>query len=182
MNDTKRAIEWMESMKKYLDDIYIPDTDKEMSDYVLSVLYEKQHNDELRQRLHAIYGDEVSIEQIVEGFISHIEEPGKPLRNAKILTYEDAEKWERWKQTEKQGRLVELPCAIGDPAYWISDEDENGNKALTVKRFNNPVMAIAIGQDGFYIRTDDELFDKVGGQYAYLTREDAQAALEKMLK
>ena len=30
---------------------------------------------------------------------------------------------QRYKDLEEQGRLIELPCAVGDTVYWISESD-----------------------------------------------------------
>lgn len=38
---------------------------------------------------------------------------------ARILTNAEAEKWDKWKDLEKQGRLIELPCAVGDTVWEL---------------------------------------------------------------
>lgn len=45
----------------------------------------------------------------------------------KLADYEDL---------EEQGRLLALPCKIGDRLYWIDDEDDDGNKGLCIKQYN----------------------------------------------
>lgn len=33
---------------------------------------------------------------------------------SRLLTDEDVDKWEEYKQLEEQGRLIKLPCKVGD--------------------------------------------------------------------
>lgn len=35
----------------------------------------------------------------------------------------------------EQGRLLKLPCSIGDKLYWIDTEDDEGNVCLCIKRY-----------------------------------------------
>lgn len=80
----------------------------------------------------------------------------------------------------EQGKLLKLPCKLGDATFWISDEDEDGNKTLTVRE-GNPIIGIAVQKDGLYILVDgDDEYQKVGGRWAFLTKEAAEAALKEM--
>lgn len=98
----------------------------------------------------------------------------------KLADYEDL---------EEQGRLLALPCKIGDRMYWIDDEDDDGNKGLCIKQYNEDekVQAIGIDKDGdiFVMLGIDEFFttpDTIGSQYALLTLEDANKMLAEMKK
>lgn len=98
----------------------------------------------------------------------------------KLADYEDL---------EEQGRLLALPCKIGDRLYWIDDEDDDGNKGLCIKQYNEDekVQAIGIDKDGdiFVMLGIDEFFtapDTIGSQYALLTLEDANKMLSEMKK
>ena len=181
---TRDAIKYFESFLESTrkDGIGIPS--EEPFRIAIEAMKEKLHNDELRKRLYAICGDEVSIEQIVEGFISHIEEPDKPLENAMILTYEDADQWKKWKQAEKQGRLMELPCAVGDTVYtnfsmqgWYFRKDK--------KPYSAKVAFIGInGGDGI-INVDFgdgrmmQFMISDIGKRVFLTREAAQTVADR---
>lgn len=91
----------------------------------------------------------------------------------KLAEYEDA---------EEQGLLVRLPCKLGDVPYWISDEDDDGNKVLTIKK-GKPITGISVRKDGVYVSTNDfELgaLCKIGSRWALLTREDAERKLREM--
>lgn len=83
-----------------------------------------------------------------------------------------------YEELEEQGKLQKLPCKLGVTAFWISDEDGDGNKIPTIRE-SNPIIGIAIHEDGLYILTDkDDEYQKVGTRWAFLTREEAEAALE----
>ncbi len=98
----------------------------------------------------------------------------------KLADYEDL---------EEQGRLLALPCKIGDRLYWIDDEDDDGNKGLCIKQYNEDekVQAIGIDKDGdiFVMLGIDEFTTvpaTIGSQYALFTLEDANKMLAEMKK
>lgn len=98
----------------------------------------------------------------------------------KLADYEDL---------EEQGRLLALPCKIGDRLYWIDDEDDDGNKGLCIKQYNEDekVQSIGIDKDGdiFVMIGIDEFTTvpaTIGSQYALLTLEDANKMLAEMKK
>lgn len=98
----------------------------------------------------------------------------------KLADYEDL---------EEHGRLLVLPCKIGDRLYWISDEDDDGNEELCIKQYNEDekVQAIGIDKDGdiFVMLGIDEFTTvpaTIGSQYALLTLEDAKKMLAEMKK
>lgn len=102
-------------------------------------------------------------------------------------TYRDQLK--EYQQLEEQGRLLTLPCKIGDSLYWIDDEDDDGNKGLCIKQYNEDekVQAIGIDKDGdiFAMIGIDEFTTvpaTIGSQYALLTLEDANKMLAEMKK
>lgn len=92
----------------------------------------------------------------------------------RLAEYEDA---------EEQGLLIRLPCKLGDITYWIADEDRDGNKGLFIAE-DNPITAISIRQDGIYICTDKDFYsyDKIGSEYALLSREEAEQKLKEIEK
>ena len=71
--------------------------------------------------------------------------------------------------------IVELPCRAGDDLYWISDENE-------VKCQRNAIVGIVVKDSGFEVLDTDGNIDKIGTRYAYLTREEAERALEESEK
>lgn len=96
----------------------------------------------------------------------------------KLADYEDL---------EEQGRLLVLPCKIGDRLYWIDEEDDDGNKGLFIKKYpkEEPVTAIAINENGKYcvwIGYDNNPLEEIGTQFTLLTLKDAKKMLAEMKK
>ncbi len=86
----------------------------------------------------------------------------------------------KYEDLEEQGKLLKMPCKMGDITYWISDEDEDGNKIPTAME-NAPVIGIAVQEDGFYILCDgDNEYQKVGGRLCFLTKGEAESALKEL--
>lgn len=85
-----------------------------------------------------------------------------------------------YENLEQQGKLLKLPCKLGDITYWIADEDDSGNKVLTIKE-NRTITGIAVKADGLYVLTEgDEDYQKVGTKWMLLTKSDAESYLQKM--
>lgn len=74
-----------------------------------------------------------------------------------------------------KSHIAELPCRAGDDLYWISDENE-------VKCQRNAIVGIVVKDSGFEVLDTDGNIDKIGTRYAYLTREEAERALEEREK
>ncbi len=78
--------------------------------------------EDLEERLHKIFGEEstFSLADVIDTLEMKLSEPDKkhPV-NARILTYEEANKWQEYKDLEEQGLLVRLP-ANNKEIYIIS--------------------------------------------------------------
>ena len=86
--------------------------------------------------------------------------------------FEALEKFNRYKKLEKQGRLLKLPCAVGDTVYIVK-----GGEVL-----RNYVVQIHIAQveaQTFFSCYDDCFGIEQIGKTVFLTREEAEAALKK---
>ena len=83
-----------------------------------------------------------------------------------ILKNAEADKWKEYKQLEEQGRLLKLPCKVGDIIYqiWYVD-DKPGIKEIKIATLNNLVALIEYGYFGKTI---------------FLTREEAEQKLKEM--
>ena len=93
-----------------------------------------------------------------------------------LKAYEDIGTVEdfKWLVTaQSEGRLVELPCNVGDNIYWINDEEN------CVSVHKNGIRGILVRKDGFAIEDTDGCIDVAGTKYCYLTREEAAEALAK---
>ena len=73
--------------------------------------------------------------------------------------------------------IAELPCRVGDDLYWISISEET-----EVKCHRNAIVGIVVKDSGFEVLDTDGNIDKIGTRYAYLTREEAERALEESEK
>lgn len=78
--------------------------------------------EDLEERLHKIFGEEstFSLADVIDTLEMELSEPDKkhPV-NARILTYEEADKWQEYTDLEEQGLLVKLPCKVGDMVWDI---------------------------------------------------------------
>lgn len=92
------------------------------------------------------------------------------------------EKLAEYETAEEEGRLVVLPCKVGDTVYLIDDID-------CVFERESIVTEIEIDKDGVTIMIQDEIpICSSGynlsdfGEIVFLTREEAEKALEEMEK
>lgn len=80
--------------------------------------------EDMEEQLEKVYGEcegllEIAIKHIVD-IEKYGADIGNPLKSI-LLTDESAEKWEKWKKLYEQGKLIEIPCKLGDTVYVISD-------------------------------------------------------------
>lgn len=84
-----------------------------------------------------------------------------------------AKKCDEYARAEEQGKLLKLPCAVGDAVYTIySDEDGSFIEEPKVEEVSTHRVWI----DSMYFDYDD--FAKT----VFLTREEAEAALKELEK
>ena len=91
-------------------------------EYLYPAIEKLADYEELEERLHKIFGEEstFSLADVIDALEMKLSEPDKkhPV-NARILTYEEANKWQEYKDLEEQGLLVRLPCKVGDMVWDI---------------------------------------------------------------
>ena len=100
---------------------------------------------------------------------------------ALFIEKEDAEKFVEWKEAGEQGKLLKLPCAVGDTVYRIN----KGKKEPIIPML---VIGIAIrNENELVIQTKDiaddnhNLYSKNSiGKTVFLTREEAESALKEL--
>lgn len=91
---------------------------------------------------------------------------------------EDADKFVEWKTAEESGKLLELPCAVGDTVYVKMQF--GGYAEAEVRDFTFFLTC------GFCIVVTSDKFDKQNipfsefGKTVFLTKEKAEAALEEL--
>lgn len=80
------------------------------------------------------------------------------------------EELQRYKDLDEQGRLIELPCDVGDTVYDIAGKE--ARKQI--------VDGIEYTADGFFIyANEDEWLGRLG-DLVFLTREEAEAKLKEL--
>lgn len=154
---------------------------------------------ELEERLHKIFGEEYtfSLTDVVDTIEMKLSEPDKnhPV-NARILTYEDADKWKEYKELEKQGLLVRLPCKVGDTVWVVTspinvfgyDEYDGDAEYEVYESFLSSVSYYASGEQfRIYAKVTNSFIAAYFrecdfGESIFLTREEAEKKLEEMKK
>lgn len=145
--------------------------------------------EDLEERLNKVYGDcDGLLLSVIEALEKHssIDIANKTLKS-RLLTDEDVDKWEEYKQLEEQGRLVKLPCKVGDKVYQIS---ENFIEPCTVETIflgnytdrNGNCCNMA---EIYYDRDDcpyvtAEIYFTDIGKTVFLTKSEAEAKLKEM--
>jgi hypothetical protein len=151
-------------------------------EYLYPAIEKLADYEELEERLHKIFGEEstFSLADVIDALEMKLSEPDKkhPV-NARILTYEEANKWQEYKDLEEQGLLVRLPCKVGEKLWCIVD---SAIRELRVHRFDMPAFGttdiVFRYADGFKL----ERFVGEIGKTIFLTREAAEKKLEEMKK
>lgn len=100
----------------------------------------------------------------------------------RLKTYED---------TEEKELLKIFPCKIGDPVWWIADQNDDGEEIPTVKKDETPIRGIFLAENGkTYVCTvssEKDLFStdciaplltEINTRFAYLSEDIANAALK----
>ena len=94
-----------------------------------------------------------------------------PEEGVKCGFYKALEKLKEYEDLEEQGKLLKLPCAVGDTVYTIySDEDGSFIEEPKVEEVSTHRVWI----DSMYFDYDDF------GKTVFLTREEADAALKEL--
>ena len=91
------------------------------------------------------------------------------------------EKLAEYEDLEEQGKLLKLPCAVGNTVYEINKIRETVS-TFTVKGFSVSEHGIFVKwelSDGIYRNLDGFNDDEIG-KTVFLTREEAEAALKEL--
>lgn len=100
---------------------------REPDEEEIDAVYEKlKKYEDMEESLKKVYGE---CDGLLETAVKHIckieenqkVEVGNPFKS-RLLTDEDADKWERWKNAEEDGKLMILPCKPGDTVYSYCSE------------------------------------------------------------
>lgn len=123
--------------------------------------------EDLEERLQNVYGDHHGLlDEVVAGLERHekIDLPQQVIKS-RLLTDESVDQWEEYKTLDKQGKLLKLPCAVGDTVYVLE---------ANMKNFNWNHIKGKITKAKF-----DYWMIPRFGSLVFLTREEAEAALKE---
>ena len=89
-------------------------------------------------------------------------------------------KLKRYEDLEEQGRLLKLPCKVGDTIWYVNEDDDEYPIELeidTISREDN--------KDTWYCVNDDvygkfEFIDSEFGKTVFLTKSEAEAKLKEL--
>ena len=146
--------------------------------------------EELEERLHKIFGEEstFSLADVIDALEMKLSEPDKkhPVY-ARILTYEEANKWQEYKDLEEQGLLVRLPCKVGDTVYTVSYRYEctrNYDCKVFQKWKCEDNIPCEYEKKEYFVKKSQFCLTMLNslGKTIFLTREEAEKALEEMGK
>lgn len=89
-------------------------------------------------------------------------------------------KWEEYEKLKEQGRLIELPCEVGDTVYEILPPCDD---TLLCETFQKFFISRCVNKEcGHYIQIKQfriELLEKFGNT-VFLTKEEAEAKLKEL--
>ena len=97
------------------------------------IRHKLRYYEDLEEQLEKLYGGKMPLDEVVENLNRVIQNGEEKLDYARILTNAEAEKWDKWKDIEKQGRLIELSC-LPDEEVWISNKRFGTHKTMYASR------------------------------------------------
>lgn len=128
-------------------------------------LIKLMHYEDLEESLEKTYGKcdgllEMTVKYLAEHEGAMSENPKKSI----LLTDADAEKWQRWKELEATGKLIDLPCKPGDTVYLLAKDLPKPQ--VIPHKVKNLIYCV-------------EIIPKIG-KTVFLTEQEANDALEGM--
>lgn len=146
--------------------------------------------EDLEERLQNVYGEHHGLlNEVVAGLERHekIDLPQQVIKS-RLLIDESVDQWEEYKTLDKQGKLLKLPCAVGDTVYVIPSETNYKLNIISEHSENNRVYEqivnrIEISNTGYLLATCDGMASVVDTFYKktwFLTKEEAEAALKEL--
>lgn len=158
-------------------------------EYLYSAIEKLSAYEDLEERLHKIFGEEstFSIADVIDALEMKLSEPDKkhPV-NARILTYEEANKWQEYKDLEEQGLIMRLPVSIGTKVYMIASMfdciyDYDNCKATQKWKCEEDIQC-EYERKSYYVKEIEftSIMKNSIGKSIFLTREEAEKKLEEM--
>lgn len=104
-----------------------------------------------------------------------------------------AEKLAEYEDLEEQGRLIKLPCKVGDDVWFVPSHTNYNLNILNNHREENKichqkVARITFSRNGWYLECDKDLeyaadhilLDKMYKETWFLTKSEAEAKLKEL--
>ena len=132
--------------------------------------------EDLEEQIMKKFAGCIDIKTILDSFCAFydMEETNEELAQCTLLTNEDVLKYRQWKDAEEQGLILRLPCKVGDTLWWVDAFGDLCSSAVNS-------MFVEQGIDGIVIETwVCNVNGKEIGKTAFLTKEEAEAALARM--
>lgn len=142
--------------------------------------------EDLEEQLEKTYGECDGLLKTAIKIITEVEKYGvdfeKP-NKSRLLTDDDADKWIRWKESDKQGKLIELPCKPGDTVYAFRKNKIVEMVVTTVTIMKNSVMFGWETKEEFAMSPWLWAFEEKDiGTRVFLTEQEAKETLERIDK
>ncbi len=179
VNNCHQPLMALETMNSIVKDNY-----GEENEQLAQWLEELKKYKELEEKLNVMFGGDCKISDVVENLERQITEPDKdhPV-NARILTYEDAEKWNEYLELEERGKLLKLQCKVGTEVFIISPRGNHYEKGQ-IKKIE--IRSTIFGKICYFVEPTAHrgcsfrYFDSEFGKYVFFTKEEAEAKLKEM--
>ena len=149
----------------------------EPDDEEIEAVYHKlKEYEDLEDRLNKVYDCDSLLLKVVETIEKH----------PKLLTDEEVDKWEEYKRLEEQGRLVKLPCKVGDVVYRINAGAMKPVIPLRVVEYRFKIVGNCIREkiccsDDFLCKQPSIIYytEDVGDK-VFLTKQKAESKLKEL--
>lgn len=124
----------------------------------------------------------IPLMRLADAYISTMEkDTNEKYSRGRLLTNEDADKWDEYKNAEEQGKILRLPCNVGDTVYEVQEIRHRIQPleiiSIYIGRMGKPYFYWEL-KDGIGIYQNVKGFGESRiGKDVFLTREEAEAAL-----
>lgn len=165
---------------------------QEKWEQIQNILKKLAHYEDLEERIEKLFDGKIPLNEAVEEIEKKVHGE-EVFRYSRILTNAEAEKWDKWLDLEEQGRLIELPCKVGDDVYFIPSKTNYKLNVLNHLEENNRVYhqkieRITIAKKYYIVECDADREYGTGryfindsfGETWFLTKEEALAKLEEL--
>lgn len=155
-------------------------TDEEIE----AVYHRLKEYEDLEDRLNKVYDCDGLLLKVVETIEKH----------PKLLTDEEVDKWEEYKRLEQQGRLVKLPCKVGNTVYVVTSpfnvfDDIEYDENMKEEVYESYVSSVSFYECGEQYRIYAKATNHFIGAYfrecdfgktVFLTKSEAEARLKEL--